>query len=178
MAFRDLADVLGVAPDKVLPINGQDVRFPGRISARTGQLLLATNAAVEGGARTESEIVERLQLSEEDLQAVEEDLLGPAAAVLDGLGVVGEARQHVMATLTVWHLAGQDAAENVWEAGPGAVGKAPPRGGSKRKAGRSSPTARTRATTAAGRSRAGAGGSSARPRKATSRGGSSSTGRS
>lgn len=167
MGFTDLQDVLGTTPAKVLPIMGRKVAFPGRVSARTGMLLLSIqrDAVAQGGESGDVEAtVEALGLTDEDAEQLEVELFGDGRAVLDELGVIGEARQLVMGTLVAWHLGGIEAAEATWEAGTGGKAPAPSNRATRRKTvGRSSKTA----ATAAGRSRAGAGAPSARRRPAT-----------
>jgi hypothetical protein len=166
--FDDLVDVLGITPAKVLPIHGQQVAFPGRVSARTGMLLLAISraAAARGGERSDVEgAVAALGLTDADAAELEADILGPSAAVLDDLGVIGDARQHVMGTLVAWHLGGQEAAEQAWAAGAGSGKAQAPSSRATRRAtaGRSSKTDGR----AVAPSRAAAGGSSAARRRAT-----------
>lgn len=172
MAFRDLTDVLGATRAKVLPIHGREVAFPGTISAWAGQLLLAIRRATEESAAAGSSQVDTATLvmssglaTEQDALQLERELLGDGAAVLDELGVIGDARVRVVGTLTVWHLSGQEAAELAWE---GKAQDPPNRATRRRTAGSSSPTAGT----ARARSKAGAGASSGR--RTTARRGTSS----
>lgn len=122
MGFTDLQDVLGISPAKVLPIMGRQVAFPGRVSARTGMLLLSIQRDAAAAGDVDATI-ESLGLTDDDAEALEAEIFGDARAVLDELGVIGESRQLVMGTLVAWHLGGEQAAVQVWEAGPG--GKAP-----------------------------------------------------
>lgn len=134
MGFADLTDVLGVTPPKVLPVRGRNVNFPGVISARAGMLLLTIQRAAASGEPAE---LVTARLSNSDAMFLEYELLGDGAEILDNLGVMGDARQHIMTTLAVWHLSGEDAAEAAWSGKP-----QPPRGDSKRKGGRRSKTSR------------------------------------
>jgi hypothetical protein len=146
MAFRDLTDVLGVSTPKVLPIRGRSVEFPGTISAWAGTLLLALRRAaaesIESGDVDPSDVA-GLVLStgaatEMDALRLERELLGDAGDVLDELGVMGEGRQHIIGTLTVWHLSGEEAATACWE---GKAPVQPNRAKRRTTAGRSSKTA-------------------------------------
>lgn len=114
MTFRDLTEVLGSEP-KVLPIRGTDVEFPGRISARTGTLLLKLQEEVEAGNDVVDDLVASGIITAEDAIEIEDDLLGDGRRVLDEMGVVGQMRQRVVETLTAWHLGGEEAAIGVWE---------------------------------------------------------------
>ncbi len=168
MPFEDLVDVLGITPAKVLPIAGRQVAFPGRVSARTGMLLLAIqrDAVARGGEQRDvDETVAALGLTDDDAEALEAELFGESRAVLDELGVIGEARQLVMGTLVAWHLGGQEAAEKTWAAGAGGgKAQAPSNRATRRTtAGRSSKTAGK----AAGPSRTAAGAASAGRRRGT-----------
>jgi hypothetical protein len=166
MGFDDLADVLGITPAKVLPIGGRQVAFPGRVSARTGMLLLSLQRDALARDGDVEATIEALGLTDEDGEELEREIFGEAAAVLDELGVIGEARQLVMGTLVAWHLGGVEAAEKTWAAGVGGKAQTPGtsnRATRRKTAGRSSKTA----PTAAARSRAGSGASSAKPRRAT-----------
>lgn len=140
MAFRDLTDVLGATPAKVLPIHGKMIEFPGRVSARAGMLLLAIQRAAQeqqaelGEILPDQVVVAAVGLdgADEAGKYLEAEMLGDSRGELDALGVVGVERDRILATLTVWHLSGQDAAEAVWE------GKDPAPKASKPKAGRAS----------------------------------------
>jgi len=142
MAWTDLADLHGISPDIELPVHGQVVTFPGRISAWAGSLLLTIRAATlgqEGDAQEIGErVIEKLNISERDVIALESELLGDGDARLAALGVTGMERQHIVNTLTMWHMSGQEAARSVWEAG----GKDParPNRATRRKTGGSSST--------------------------------------
>ena len=162
MGFTDLQDVLGTTPAKVLPIMGRQVAFPGRVSARTGMLLLSLQRdAVANGSVDAS--IEALGLTDADAEEFEVEILGESRAVLDELGVIGEPRQLVIGTLVAWHLGGEQAAVEVWEAGVGGKAGAPSNRATRRRtAGSSSKTAGT----GAARSRAGAGAPTARRRAA------------
>ena len=165
MAFRDLTDVLGVSTPKRLPICGREVEFPSTISAWAGQLLLAIRHAAAEAAAAGSPASDMTELamsgvaaSEEDALRLERELLGDGGAVLDEMGVLGDARMRVVSTLIVWHLSGIEAAEVAWE------GKAPtPNREARREVGRASRTAGS----AKARSRTAAGASSARPATAS-----------
>lgn len=181
MAFRDLTDVLGVTPDKVLPIEGHDVAFPARISAWAGTMLLAIQEAAlrkaESGVDPSSidldDLVTELAMQENDALDLEREILGDGAEQLAALGVIGEARQHVINTLMAWHLRGREAAEAVWDP---PEGKAPALNRATRRAtaGRSSTTGGT----ARGRSRTAGGASSAAPKRTRASGGGSGSSRS
>ena len=162
MGFTDLQDVLGTTPAKVLPIMGREVAFPGRVSARTGMLLLSIQRDAASAGDVDA-TVEALGLTDADAEALEVELFGDGRAVLDELGVIGESRQLVMGTLVAWHLGGEQAAVEVWEAGVGGKAGAPSNRATRRRtAGSSSKTAGG----GAARSRAGAGAPTARRRAA------------
>lgn len=132
MAWADLTDVLGTTPPKQIPIHARMVDFPARISAWAGMTLLAIQRAAETGADAETTL-ERSGVTEDTATRLQNELLGSGAAVLDELGVIGDARNHVIQTLTVWHLHGEEAAARVW-ASPGKA-PSPPK---KKKGGRRS----------------------------------------
>jgi hypothetical protein len=141
MGWTDLADLHGITPDIELPIHGEVIKFPGRISAWAGSLLMTIRAAIldqEGEPGDIGErVVESLDLSGEDVAAMERELLGDGADDLERLGVTGRERQHVVNTLTVWHLSGEEAAHAAWEG----QGKAPARPNrAARRSGRTSAT--------------------------------------
>lgn len=163
MGFTDLQDVLGTTPAKVLPIMGREVAFPGRVSARTGMLLLSIQRDASAAGDVDA-TVEALGLTEEDAAQLERDIFGDGQAVLDELGVIGEPRQLVMGTLVAWHLGGEAAALEVWEAGVGGKAAAPSNRATRRRtAGSSSKTAGG----GAARSKAAGGASPARRPQAT-----------
>ncbi len=116
MTFRDLADVIGIRK-KELPIHGQIVSFPGTISARSGLLLqvIQQQVATIGEQADAAAVIEASGMTDEDALKLEAELLGDGAEALDRLGVLGEARQHVVGTLATWHMSGPEAAEAVWE---------------------------------------------------------------
>lgn len=172
--WRDLADVVGLDAPKVLPIMGKEVAFPGRISAWAGGTLLAITAAAEAGATDPDEITETVGITEADAVELEAEILGDdGAAALDAAGVIGTARRHVVNTLMAWHISGEEAAREAWEAG----GKAPRpnRAARRATAGRSS-AGTSKGTKGSGVSRAASGASSARRTGAGTRRGSSGTG--
>lgn len=160
MAFRDLTDVLGATRTKELPIHGRKVAFPGTVSAWAGQLLMAIRHAAEESAAAGSPDADPVDLvlasgaaTEADALELERELFGDGAAVLDELGVIGEARAHVASTLVAWHLGGEEAALRAWEAGPKGKAPAPNRATRRRMAGSSSKTggtAKASSRTAAG----------------------------
>lgn len=119
MAFKDLADLdefVGGKSLKHLPINGELVTFPDRISAKTGTLLIHLQRQDQDKAK-----VSLKGITNDQWLAIQEDLVGDEAMEkLISLGVVGDTYAHVVATLIVWHLQGQDAAEKVWNT-PGKV---------------------------------------------------------
>jgi hypothetical protein len=186
VAFRDLTDVLGVTPPKTLPIHGEQVSFPARVSARTGMLLLTLQHRASAGEGVK-DVVDSLALDDDAAAELERDLLGEAGARrLDELGVIGDARAHVMGTLIAWHLGGEEAASATWEAGPvttqGKAAAASNRATRRRTAGQSSKAAGTAAARSKGTSTSaptsGGASSDRRTTKATaSRRGSSSTGK-
>lgn len=145
--FLQLAEDAGARAPIVLPIPtaADPTTFPGTVSAETGMLMLMFQQSAQAG-RSGDEI----DISPEQMARMEADLLGEAgAARLEALGVVGVMRQHVISTLTVFHLAGREAGEEAWDTTPGTLGKAsrpamsPKKGGpSSKKAG----SARTRST--------------------------------
>jgi hypothetical protein len=159
MAFRDLSEVLEPPDPKVLPINGVPVEFPRSISAKVGAMCVTLVNSMEAAqGMSVDEFLGSLGWSDEDADELERGLLGDdGLAKLNDLGVLGEARMRVIATLLFWHLAGQEAAEVVWE------GKAPaqPNREQRRAAGR----ARTTAGGGAPRTGAAAGGKSSRPKR-------------
>lgn len=152
MAFRDLQDVYLPTP-KVLPIHGEEIEFPGRISADAGMTMLAIRSAMleqVGTEGTEEEYASAAltEVTAGQVAALEAEILGDAAADLDRLGVFGAARQHVVSTLVAWHMAGEEVAVATWE---GKARPAPPTT-SARRAG----SARRTAGGAGGRSMAAA----------------------
>ncbi len=123
MAFRDLSEIVKGAEPKALPINGELVEFPANVSAKVGVMLSSVFDAVQDpdvDVADQEALNDYLGWSDEDAAEMELELLGPDGAdTLSDLGVIGEARMRVIATLVFWHIAGQDVAEAVWE------GKAP-----------------------------------------------------
>lgn len=186
MAFRDLTDVLGVTPPKTLPIHGEQVEFPARVSARTGMLLLTLQHRADAGEDVES-VVDSLGLDDAAAVELERDLLGEdGLRRLDALGVIGDARAHVVGTLIAWHMRGEAAAVATWEAGPvttaGKDAAASNRATRRKTAGRSSKTAgaaAARSTAGSSSARTSGGASSGRrtAKAPATRRGSSSTGR-
>lgn len=112
MGFRDLAEILPAtaAKPKALPINGTVYDFPGRISAETGALLVAIEKHRGKEAADILGVVDQ-----EQMQRLQDDLLGDAYDRMRAAGVTGEMISHVIATLIMWHLYGEQAAEAVWE---------------------------------------------------------------
>lgn len=109
MGFRDLSEILPSTADepKCLPILGTTYEFPARVSAETGALLLQIERQ-----RTE---VDPSGLGEEVLERVQRDLLGDTYDTMRVAGVPPAMVSHAIATLMVWHLYGQQAAEAAWE---------------------------------------------------------------
>lgn len=112
--FRDFDELVARAP-KQLPIGGRLFDFPDRISAETGRLLLVMQRQAQelGAEATPEDLLETAGLDADTLLQVQADLLGDALDEMVAQGV-GGAVGHVVKTLTVWHLYGQDAAEQVW----------------------------------------------------------------
>ncbi len=129
MSFRDLDDVAGVEGPKILPIRGVAVEFPATVSAKTGTLILAAlaagiNAAENGEENAVGQAMAERGLSESDMQLIEDDLIGPAAAVqLEELQIWGKRKDHIVSTLMIWHIFDTETAEQFWDSG----GKAPAR---------------------------------------------------
>lgn len=162
MSFRDLSEVLEPPDPKVLPVNGTMVEFPRSISAKVGAMCVTlVNSMEVAQGMSVDDFLGSLGWSQDEADELEAGLLGPdGLAKLNELGVIGEGRMRVLATLLFWHLAGQEAAEVVWE------GKAlsQPNRETRRAAGRSQKTAGG----AARRTGAAAGGNSSRQKRTPS----------
>ncbi len=123
--FKDLDVVspLLVREAKQLPIRGESVVFPPTIDARAARTVQdisrTTHAALADGQPSPD--WERLQsaggLTVSDLEHLEIQLFGDAAADLDRLGVLAEDRLLIAATLVAWHARGRELAERVWNTG-------------------------------------------------------------
>lgn len=112
--FKDFDELVTRTP-KQLPIGGVLYDFPDRVSARTGLLMLAMRAAAQDlpAGSDPTDLIDAAGVSEADAAAMESELLGDGHARLIEAGH-GHAVAHVVQTLTVWHLYGQAAAEQVW----------------------------------------------------------------
>lgn len=161
MGFRDLAEVAGVREPKVLPILGEDVAFPGTVSAEIGarmMLIYRAGQAVMASPETAEAEIEAITangLTQASVDEMEAALLGDGAEALDRLQVWGAARNRVISTLTVWHIVGQEAAEAVWEGkAPTGAGPAPANRAARRATGGRSSVASGKATKAPTRSKA------------------------
>ena len=110
--FKDLSDLdefIGGKAAKELPINGELISFPDRISAKTGALLIKVQSQNANAKTIFNEI------DDEQWLEIQHEIVGDdAMEKLVELGVVGETYSHVIATLIVWHLQGREAAEEVW----------------------------------------------------------------
>lgn len=152
-----------VAPEpKRLPINGKLYEFPARVSAETGRLLLLVWRTGREGGDVEGAL-RRAAVDDEHALDMQDELLGEAfdELVMDGRS---GAIPRVMTTLTTWHLFGQAAAEQVWNAA------ADPQTAPNRQARRGGATS----TRAPGST---AGTPKAKPKKASRGSGSATTGR-
>jgi hypothetical protein len=167
MGWTDLADLHGVTPDIKLPIHGETVHFPGRISAWAGSMLLTIRAsALEHEGEDPDEVGEQvaneIDLSSGVATELERELLGDGEQALERLGATISERQHVVNTVMAWHLYGEESAREVWEA----AGKPPARqnrAARRKTAGRSS----TASGKGSASSRGGSGGKSASAKKAS-----------
>lgn len=112
--FKDLDDTLGIG-SKQLPISGELIDFPARISGDAGMLLiLMRKTATDHPGATPEELSRLAGVDDTRYQAVVEEMLGRSMA--DALILMGNAPrlQVVIATLTSWHLYGEDVAREVW----------------------------------------------------------------
>lgn len=114
--FQDLDQVLPIAK-KQLPIHGQVVDFPDRISAESGTLLLR----IQHRGRERPELVEQPDqlidglVDEARMNELVEEVLGrPAEEFLPLVNMDQSRMMHVFQTLMVWHLSGEDSAREVW----------------------------------------------------------------
>ena len=119
MAFRDLDEVLGLAPPVVLPIGGREYAFPGDISARAWLVLTRLAESLRGGADDDVVVA-----SDEEEAALRAELFGEGEAAMVADGCTAAEMKAVFYTLVAWHLGGKEAAEAVWESG-GDEGKVP-----------------------------------------------------
>lgn len=115
MAFEDIDAVLTKQP-KRLPLHGKTYEFPGDIPWRAGLTLQRLAAAAQeakgsdaDAAKLAAEVLTERQ--EDDLMDV---LLGPAQQQMADDGVTTAEVAHVFRTLMVWHIAGQESAEEAW----------------------------------------------------------------
>lgn len=145
MGFRDLTEVMGVREPKVLPVKGRMIEFPGTVSARCGQVMLmmvrAGQAAdsEEDGLAAVAELIRTGEIDPDDASRLEREVIGPEAMTeLLELEVSQDELTRIVSTLTVWHLAGQEAAEAAWEGKAPAPARAVRRATSRRTAGSSS----------------------------------------
>lgn len=112
--FRDFDELVPRAP-KQLPLGGQLFDFPDRVSARTGTLLLAMQVATKelGADAAPEQVLRKLDMTDSEMQHLHDELLGDGHRALVAAGF-GHAVGHVVKTLTVWHLYGEEAAQQVW----------------------------------------------------------------
>lgn len=118
MGFQDLEELIPLSK-KRLPIGGgREHEFPDRISAESGALLLLIQKTARertdlGGDLTA--ILKALNVDDAHADRLMEDVLGmPAAELLAMVSMNGDRMLHIFKTLMVWHLAGQEAAEEAW----------------------------------------------------------------
>lgn len=163
MAFKDYSVTRDI---KRLPIGGQVFEFPDRISAQSGEVLLRVQAAAQdlSSEADPVDVLEAANIATDKLMQAQAEMLGDGHAALIAAGL-GAAVEHVVQTLTAWHVFGQVAAERAWNGlGPTT---APNRAARRSKA--TAPSNRAQASTGGTTSRA-------KPAKAPARrGGSSST---
>lgn len=110
MAFRDLDEFLVIEPVQ-LPIRGKVYSFPGSVSAKTG-LFLQRAAVLSGTPDVDPDTVLIPDEMEDDLF---DELLGDAQQEMIDDRLTSAHIRHVFDTLVVFHMAGREAAEAVWE---------------------------------------------------------------
>jgi len=154
-AFRDLAEVFELTPIE-LPIEGTVYAFPARIPAETGLLLAQVRAAAETDAETDLDGIENVTM-----EGLRVDLMGDSLTAMRAAAVPNVWIDHVLYTLMVWHMEGEDAAAVVWERRAPGEAAAPNRAG-KRAAKKAS--ARTRTAGASSTSRASSGSGTSTPK--------------
>ena len=166
--FQDLDEILPVAHSaKRLPVGGEILEFPDRISAESGILLLRVQQqARENPALLEATgavLVEKV--GAERLEALMVEVLGRTFEEMLPLVGMNPARvMHIFQTLTVWHLAGEEAAREFWNDPGKAMALAATRTGpSKGKAKSARRGSRASSPTRASATRAAKGGASSSP---------------
>jgi hypothetical protein len=119
MAFRDLDEFVVVKPI-VLPIAGKRYSFPGEVSARTWLMMQRISEQLQraqrAAARGETLDPDEEAVSDEDESSLMKEVM---AGVQDEMVADGCTSTHVKTafyTLIAYHMAGQAAAEAVWNA--------------------------------------------------------------
>lgn len=115
--FKDLDEVLQLS-GKQLPIGGKVHEFPDRISAKSGtMLILMQRRTAENPEAAQKDGVKFYEglVGEEAMAELMTDVLGePPEEFLAKVNLDGRRLLHVFQTLTIWHLAGEDMARELW----------------------------------------------------------------